>query len=48
LVKEIGELEGPTDGMREALGWVRDMFLGSGGKSERGKSKGPVDVIDSE
>jgi hypothetical protein len=48
LVKEIGELEGPTEGMRKALGWVRDMFLGRGWKSERGKSKGPVDVIVSE
>ncbi|KAF1847618.1 uncharacterized protein K460DRAFT_402953 [Cucurbitaria berberidis CBS 394.84] len=48
LVKEIGELGGPTEGMREALGWVRDIFLGMGGKSKRGKSKGPVEVIDLE
>jgi hypothetical protein len=44
-VKEIRELEGPTEGLREALGCVRHMFLGRGGKSERGKSKRPVDVI---
>jgi hypothetical protein len=34
--------------MREALRWVRDMFLGRDGKSEHGKSKDPVDVIHSE
>jgi hypothetical protein len=35
LVKEIGELEGPTEGMREALGWVKNMFLGRGRKSKQ-------------
>jgi hypothetical protein len=31
-VKEIRELEGPTEGMTEALGCVRYMFLGKGKK----------------